>query len=734
MEIVEGGRVMPRGNKSKRYEGFEQRMSALTVGVIVVCCVLGVRLWQLQVVEGQTYAKAAEKNRLDYEVLKSPRGVIYGRDRNVVLADNRAASDLMLTPALLPNAESFGRELGAVAETLDTTTAKILDRAVIALEQADPVAALADGAELSERERVELETFLASVSRIREVCAQLGELVDINADTLFMRVADAIRRKLPYEQILVKEDISRTERMRVEEYAFALQGVYTVARPQRRYYYGDTAGQILGWFNEISETEYNRLKPRYSLGDVIGRDGIEQAYESQLKGQDGTMIVSRYNGSVPQLRTDARGNPFIEVDSKGRPLVLEERVDAVPGKPVFTTVDIGLQQECERILKDDLFAEDIVDTPAEGAIVVLNADTGEVLALASVPTYDPNVFATKTPDQHRLIDAVLRDPKKPMVNRAFQVHYPPGSTFKVLLAIAALEENAINEHTTYGCGGSYTHGGHTWRCWRRGGHGGVAVVDALAYSCDVFFYNVGLRTGAEKIKKWSSLLGLGEKTGIDLPREVPGNIPSLEWKIAFAKARKSKNPDDYRWYPGDTINMSIGQGMVDATALQNAVLMAAVVNGGKRVRPYVNLELGPRVSPPLISENTLRIVREGMLKCVEKKTPPSGTGREARIEGLEMYGKTGTAQVAHLSQLKGRKEREIPYELRDHALFIAGVSNMQPRIAVSVIVEHGLHGSTTAAPVAKKVFEYFYLKKKEQGEPGEIPTPVTVASRTESVE
>lgn len=204
---------MPRGNKSKRYEGFEQRMSALTVGVIVVCCVLGVRLWQLQVVEGQTYAKAAEKNRLDYEVLKSPRGVIYGRDRNVVLADNRAASDLMLTPALLPNAESFGRELGAVAETLDTTTAKILDRAVIALEQADPVAALADGAELSERERVELETFLASVSRIREVCAQLGELVDINADTLFMRVADAIRRKLPYEQILVKEDISRTERM-----------------------------------------------------------------------------------------------------------------------------------------------------------------------------------------------------------------------------------------------------------------------------------------------------------------------------------------------------------------------------------------------------------------------------------------------------------------------------------------------------------------------------------------
>ncbi len=711
----------------KRFEGFEGRMSGMAVVIVVLSALLCARLWQLQVVEGSVYTKQAEDNRLDYEVIKSPRGIIYGRDETVVLADNRAALDLMLTPAMLRDVDAVSKSASTVAQILQIKTIDLLSgtrdafKSGVALDEAFPLDDIEEG------DRAEVQAFFHAAERVYDVTRQLGEMVGVDPNTIFGNVISAIRRKKPFEQILVKQDISKTERMRVEEYSFALQGVYTVARPQRRYYYGETAGQILGWLNEIDADTLASKRPRYKMGDIIGRDGIEQRYELDLKGYDGAMIVTRYNGSVPQLRTDVHGLPYIEVDSMGRSLALERRQDAIAGKPIFTTLDIELQMECERILRDELLAEDIVDIQAEGAIVVMDADTGELLALASVPTYDPNIFTTQSPDQKQIIDGVIKDPRKPMLHRAFQTHYPPGSVFKVLMAVAALEEGIVDEHTTFSCGGSFRLGSHTWRCWRRGGHGGVAMVDALAFSCDVYFYNVGQRIGPEKLNKWSHMLGLGESTGIDLPREVPGAVPSPEKKAAAAKARKSKNRDDYNWYPGDTINMSIGQGMVDATVLQNAVLMASVMNGGKRVRPHVNLGVGPQVSEKLISDNTLRIVHAGMFKCVDKKQPPSGTGREARIEGLEIIGKTGTAQVAHLSQLKGRKEREVPYELRDHALFVAGVTNMKPRLAVSIIVEHGLHGSTTAAPVAKKIFDYYYKKQKLKGDENAPQEPVNVA-------
>ncbi|MBM3290682.1 MAG: penicillin-binding protein 2, partial [Candidatus Hydrogenedentes bacterium] len=292
----------------------------------------------------------------------------------------------------------------------------------------------------------------------------------------------------------------------------------------------------------------------------------------------------------------------------------------------------------------------------------------------------------------------------------------------------ALEEGVIDEHTSYSCGGSFTLGGQTWRCWKHAGHGTVSVVDALAFSCDVFFYNAGRQLGPDKLERWAAKLGVGVKTGIDLPREAPGKIYNPAKKAAYAKAIGSKNPDDFRWHPGDTISMSIGQGMVDTTILQNAVMMATVINGGKRVRPYVNLELGPNVSEQLVSDTTLRLVHDGMFKCVDKTQPPSGTGKAAKIEGLEILGKTGTAQVVAMPQLKGRKEREIPYGLRDHALFVAGVANMEPRIAISIIVEHGLHGSSGAAPVAKKICEFYYRTKADAA------APIAVAMQEQGAE
>ncbi len=654
--------MIPTPTKKKRYEGFESRISLLAFLVLFALTVLTLRLWQMQMVEGAKYAAVAEQQRLMNERLQSPRGVIYGRDESIVLADNRAASDLVLTPALCR----------------------------------DP----------------------------QQVISTLAKLVPIDEDGLREAIQTAERRRTPYEQIVVKRDITRTELKRVEEMSFALQGVYTVARPQRRYYYQDTAGQIIGWMNEIDLNEWRKLRPRYHMGDMIGRSGLEREYEDTLKGVDGTMIVSRYNGSVPQLKTDERGNPYVEVDSKGRTLEVEKRVDPVPGDSIFTTLDIGLQQKAENLLKGDV-----------GAIVVLDADTGEVLAMASTPGYDPSVFVTNSPNRTQLVQAALDKDLKPTLSRAYQYQYPPGSVFKVLLAIAALEEGVITENTTYSCSGLFHLPGvsRPWRCWRLkyGGHGGVSVVDALAYSCDVFFYNVGRDLGAEKIKEWSSKLGLGVNTGIDLPGEVTGLIPDPEWKKQMAVAAGKTDPWELKWYPGETINMSIGQGAVTTTPLQNAVLMAAVLNGGRRVRPYLNVELGPKVSEPLVSENTLRIVIAGMRKCVERDNPPpTGTGKEAKIEGLDILGKTGTAQVAALKHVKNyTNEEDIPYALRDHALFISGVTDRKPHIAVSVIIEHGLHGSRAAAPVAKAIYEYFYLHRTPGATYSDVPQPISIAQR-----
>lgn len=717
-------KTKPNGNEST----VSSRLNAVAAAVVILTVILCLRLWQLQIVNGAEYANKADNNRLDKELLESPRGVIYGRDQSIVLADNRAACNLVMTPAYLEHVDEL-REVWSPAVPIaggrnGDHLLCLIDDTITRGESLDT---LLDAAR-DDSEREKIVALLKPLADVRATCSELAQIAGVNGDEQFVRILGAVRHNRPFLQLLIKEDISKTARMRVEEYSFKFRGVYTVARPQRRYYYGKTAGQILGWFNEISPTEYQKLKPRYRFGDIIGRDGIEMAYEDDLKGVDGAMIVSRYNQSVPQVRTDERGIPYIETDHMGRPLSVEERHDPTPGKPIFTTIDIGLQQECENILEHELLAEDIVDTPAEGAIVVMNADTGELLALASVPTFDPNVFATSTPDKGRVISELMRDPKKPMLHRAFQTHYYPGSVFKVLMAVAALEEGVINEHTSFTCGGSFSLGGHTWKCWKPGGHGTVSVVDALAFSCDVFFYNVGRQMGPDMMHEWGQKLGVGVKTGIDLPREVAGNIYNPDKKAAYAKAIGSKNPDDFRWHPGDTISMSIGQGMVDTTILQNAVMMAAIINGGKRVRPYVNLQLGPQVSEQIISDNTLRIVHDGMFKCVDKaKQPPTGTGRLARIDGLEILGKTGTAQVVRMSVLKGKKERAIPYELRDHALFIAGVVNQEPRIAISIIVEHGLHGSSGAAPVAKKICEYFFLKKGEDDASGESRPPITVA-------
>ncbi len=631
----------PRNQKPSIAEG---RIRVIALALLAVFCVLAGRLWMLQVIRGTEFRGKSESNRLRIEPLEAPRGSIFARSgpaQEVVLADNRAARDVLVVPADITIAD----------ETL---------------------------------------------------CARLEDLVGIDADEFLEQIQKARKAREPYKQILVRADIPASVSARIDEYAYALPGVFTAIRPLRRYVYGKTAGQLLGYVGEINAKELEQRGERYDMGDLIGRAGVESRFEAQLHGRDGQMLVTKFAVGTPQLRTDPSGNPYIDnlVDSRGHTLKVEEEVQqAQAGDDVHLTLDIGLQAVAERALEGE-----------HGAIAVLNADTGEILALASSPGYDPAVFVSKTAARERS-EALTGKPNR-MIHRAYQEVYAPGSVFKVMLAAAALEEGVIDTSTKFYCPGHFkiTPDGRSWNCWRRQGHGNVDVVDALAFSCDVFFYRVGLELGVDRINKWAKNLGLGEKTGIDLPGEVSGLVPGREWKEALFKPKHPDAPWEYRWYPGDTVNLSIGQGACNVTPLQNAVLMAAIVNGGYRVVPHLSMGTPIVRSERLLSDRTLEIVRTGMRKCVEKGPPaPSGTGHAAYIQGMDILGKTGSAQMVSLSQHEQYKnEEDIPKELRDHAWFVAGVLDHEPRLAICILVEHGHHGSSEAAPRAKDIVTTFY--------------------------
>lgn len=538
------------------------------------------------------------------------------------------------------------------------------------------------------------------------VCRRLEQLVGIDGDALLAEIRQKEKEKQPYKQIVAKRDVPRGVLARIEEYAYAFPGVRTVIRPQRRYPWGKVGGQVMGYLNELTRQEWQEKMPGYRLGDYVGRAGLERMYEELLHGVDGHKLVTKYSRGSPQVRTDASGNVHVEVDDFGHSLVEEESRLPRRGSALYVTLDIGLQERAEALLEGK-----------EGAIVVLDAERGEVLALASAPGYDPGIFVMRGMNQARR-DLLASRPSR-MKNRAYQEGYAPGSVFKVLMASVGLETGKLRPEETFFCRGQFqlNEGARPFRCWKRGGHGDVAVVDALAFSCDVFFYNLGLRLGVDVIHAWAAKLGFGARTQIDLPAEATGLNPSREWWVGRLRERIPDRPWDQRWFPGDTLNLSIGQGLMSTTPLQNAVMMAAIVNGGRRVRPYLNRDRGPEVSEPLFSEETLKWVRRGLRKCVDKGPPaPTGTGRAVAIEGMAILGKTGSAQVvgrAHQQQYE--REEDLPKAIRDHAWFVAGVLDREPAIAVCILIEHGHHGSSVAAPLAKDLIAYFYATR---GRPG----------------
>ncbi|MBI2082934.1 MAG: penicillin-binding protein 2 [Deltaproteobacteria bacterium] len=461
-----------------------------------------------------------------------------------------------------------------------------------------------------------------------------------------------------------------------EEDSWDLRGIEIVQRPLRRYPLDSTASSILGYLREISEedlTHFQKSDPdKYWPGDLIGVAGIEKQWETVLKGEDGHQIKV----------VDAVGR---EITTPDVAYLLKKKAP-LPGSHLILTIDRELQRYAEEQFQGQ-----------SGALVALDPHTGEIFSLVSLPSYDPRALSANiTAD---FWQKLVADPRKLLLNRAVQ-SYPPGSTYKILTAIAALEEKVIKPEEKINCAGGLHFGGRFFHCWREGGHGLTDLRRALAESCDTYFYQVGLKLGVDRLAKYAALFGLGERTGLDLEEEKKGLIPTEAWK---------KKLFGQPWLPGETLSIAVGQGSVLVTPLQNALLVSSVANGGLRIRPTLLKEAGEIPSEKIsVSKETLEIVRTALGDVVAS---PSGTAHGSRSSLVSMGGKTGTAQV--ISE-EGRRRVGGGEQFRDHAWFVAFAPVEDPKIAVAVLVEHGGFGASAAAPIAKKVIEKFFEISKEK--------------------
>jgi penicillin-binding protein 2 len=401
------------------------------------------------------------------------------------------------------------------------------------------------------------------------------------------------------------------------------------------------------------------------LGDNVGKLGVELALERRLRGR--------------------KGLAEFDVDAVGRELDSRRLRAPVPGEDLRLALQLPLQRAGVRAMAGKA-----------GAVVVLDADTGHVLALVSSPSYDPNDFVTGI--SHQRWGALVEDPLHPMQNRPIQSAYPPGSVFKLVMAGAGLESGAITASTTVYCNGKYAIGNRVYRCWRRGGHGTVDLRKSLRESCDVYYYALGERLGADVISDFARRCGLGEATGVDLPHERRGLVPSPTWK----RERLGR-----KWVGGDTINMSIGQGYVVTTPMQIARLVAALVNGGRLLRPLLLASDTPEEQGRLpMSDATRRMIADAMVAVVRED---GGTARMLARPGIRVGAKTGTAQVVKLMDRYEKKDTEdIPYKYRDHAWLAAFAEKDGRHYAVVAFVEHGGHGGSEAGPVVGAMLDALF--------------------------
>ncbi len=601
-----------------------EKKLVILVGVIAVSFLfLVLYFWRLQILQHSNYQRLADNNRIRLVEMLATRGII--TDRNgIILADSAPNYSLAVVPEDMD--DDWESELRALARHLSR----------------DP-------------------------------------------DEAVSRLAGSVQKE-PYRAIRIFENLDDTEVALIESESDQFPGANLRVIPRRYYPFGRIAAHTLGYVGEVSPEQLaSRLYREASMGDIVGKFGLEKIYDNYLRGKDGGRQV--------------------EVNAQGREINVLGITEPIPGLNLVLNIDIRMQEILE---------EALVGKP--GAAVVMDVKTGGILAMISQPSFDPNEFSLRISRQRW--NKILKDPSHPLQNRAVQGLYPPGSTFKVVTAAAALMEKTIDPDEELFCPGFYRYGRRNYRDWKLGGHGKVNLFKGIVESCDVYFYQAGERTGIDALSNWAFDLGLGKTTGIDLPGELGGLIPTQEWK------KRAKHEP---WFPGETLSASIGQGFVLVTPLQMVSLYSTVANGGLLLEPQVisriedvtgriveerNLEIKRRSG---VSQDAWNRIVEALVGVVEND---KGTGRSARLRNFAVAGKTGTAQVVRLEEWRDKKEEEIPWELRDHAWFVAFAPYDDPEVAVAVIVEHGGHGASAAAPIAARfLWEYKGMKNRMEAVP-----------------
>jgi penicillin-binding protein 2 len=511
-----------------------------------------------------------------------------------------------------------------------------------------------------------IASFKASI--IRENCRNFEEsfqkisaLLELEPEVLKERI-DRYQDLPLFQPIVIKDNLSLEEVAKVKARTMEFPELIIQSEPKRYYPHKSLAAHVIGYLQEISPAEIKNLYPDRLQGDLVGKTGIEREYEERLVGK--------------------KGRTLEVVDSMGREREEVSRINPTPGEDIWLTLDFRLQKRAEELLDG-----------REGAVIVLKPDTGEILALASFPTFDPNKFINRfTPEEW--LD-LIQSPEFPLENRAIRGLYAPGSIFKLAMALGALDSNTVNEWKTYYCSGSIRIYGHPRACWFKGGHGSMNLSDGIKNSCNIYFYQVGKAMGIEKIAHYARLVGFGKKTEVDLPGEKMGLVPDPDWKM---KVRKEP------WYPGETISVSIGQGPITVTPLQVAIYTAIIANRGKKVIPYLYQKktsfLGEADSVA-IQKATFEKVIKGMWRSVND----GGTGRGSRVEGFNVCGKTGSTQV--VSTVTAEKLGEESKIVKTHSWYTGFAPKDYPQIEVTVLVEYGGMGGATAAPLARELFQLY---------------------------
>jgi len=515
------------------------------------------------------------------------------------------------------------------------------------------------------------------------VLRKIARILDVDINDLLGRIREGASYP-KYTPITLKEDIDWRSLVYIENHHYDLPGIRIEALLSREYINGNLLSHTIGYLGHINKKELAAHRGEgYGVNDQLGKTGLEKIYEAGLKGE--------------------KGHRYVEIDAQGFEQRELNRQEPLPGSDIQLTIDMELQKIAEKALGE-----------RAGAVVIMDVRTGQVLTLASSPPMELAEFIGGI--SSKAWKKMRENPLKPFYNKAIQGAYPPGSTYKIVTALAGLSEGVITPDTMVYCNGSTVLHGQRYNCWKRRGHGAVNLKKALAESCDVYFYQVGLKVGVDKLAKYARSLGLGQKTGIELEHEKGGLVPTADWK-----RRKKKEI----WQEGETMSLAIGQGFNLATPLQICRMTATLCNGGILYRPQMIKEIRDSegnivqsfkkevLSKGLGSKSSYSLIMNGLVEAVNGK---HGTGGRAKLTDILVGGKTGTAQVVRLAKYRHILEKDIPYKWRDHAWFTCFAPADKPEIAVTVMVEHGRHGGSGAAPIAKLVLESYFARAEKGGD------------------